>query len=552
MVDGPSAAPGSPWLGGQVRSDPARPPRFWPDTDFATDVAKSVCTIVGARAGFMICLESDGAWRIRAGIPPGARLSEATLARLDATMEGDEVLVLPDIVRTGRRSAGRELGLAVRLPTHPPLGLLALGVDAPDRDRSISALQTIAGLVGAALRHRPAETHATERSRAANLVVAGMVLSANLELNGVLERLVDTAREVLGARYAALGVLDAERQGLAAFVASGVTEEARARITEEPRGRGLLGLLFAETGPIRIDAITDDPRAAGFPAGHPEMTSFLGVPVRVGTEVFGNLYLTDKLDGPFTEEDEYVALTLAAQAAVAIANANRFGEKERAVLAAARAKEHAAEDGLRRAIDAQEAERARVARELHDGVGQELTALAMRLRALEEHVTDDPGRLHLLEVRQAMGRASQNLRELALELRPSGLKEHGLASAIERQAARLSDASGITIAVALGAVPGNLAEPTEIAIFRAVQEALTNVVRHSEARHASVTASLQDHRLRVVVEDDGKGFDPSEPTERLGLVGIRERMELIGGQVRVESAPRSGAIVILELEMPNG
>lgn len=525
--------------------------RVWPAPDFAADVASGLCTIIGARAGFVMCCDAGG-WTIQAGTPRGAELSGETLARLEAAMESDDVLVLSDLRRSDRGARDGELGLAVRLPTRPPMGLLALGIDPPHHERGIPTLRSLADVVGGALRHRPADIGTTERSRAANLVVAGMVLSANLELNGVLERLVDTAREVLGTRYAALGVLDGEGRGLAAFVASGITEEERARIVEEPTGRGLLGILIGDTGPIRIDSIAADPRSAGFPSGHPPMTSFLGVPVRVGTEVFGNLYLTDKIDGPFTEEDEYVALTLAAQAAVAIANANRFGEKERAVLAAARAKEHAAEDGLRRAIDAQEAERARVARELHDGVGQELTALSLRLRALEEHVNGEVGLSRLQEVRTAMTRASTNLRELALELRPSGLKEHGLASAIERQAARLSDASGISIAVAFDAVPGNLPEPTEIALFRAVQEALTNVVRHSEARHASVTAGFHDHRLRVVVEDDGKGFDPSEPTERLGLIGIRERMELIGGHVRVESAPRSGATVILELEMPNG
>jgi len=523
----------------------------------ARAIASGLCTIAGARAGFLLALDERHRWFVEAATPAGAHLPEETLAAIGEELSDDEVTYLHPLPGTGLAGLGPESGLAIRISTDraSPRILAAVGLGHPDHHASgVTAIQTLAVLATAALSRARGhhEAAAVTRSRAANLVAAGMVLSADLNLDDVMQRLVETACEVLGARYAALGVLNAEGTGLERFVATGVPDEVRAAIGPPPHGRGLLGLLFTDERPIRIDSIADDPRAAGFPPDHPPMTTFLGVPIRVGSEVFGNLYVTDKVGGPFTEEDEFVALTLAAQAAVAIANAKRYGAQERAALYAAREREHAAEDGLRRAIGAQEAERARIARELHDEAGQELTALALQLRAMDDHVTGERGRAGLATARQILARTAANLRALALELRPSGLKEHGLASAIERQAARLRESSGISVAVALEAIPDSLPEPVEIALFRVVQEALTNISRHSGARHASVTASFRRDRLRVVVEDDGRGFDPAAPTDRLGLAGIRERMELIGGEFRVESARRAGTTVIFELEVAHG
>ena len=445
-------------------------------------------------------------------------------------------------------------GLGVRLSAGGREFLLVgLGLhDAPSR-ATMSAARAVAAMGHAVLGRGASRALADiERSKADKLVSAGMALSSELDLDEVLQRVVDTACDVLGARYAALGVLDSRRTGLANFVTSGLGDAERRAIGDLPRGRGLLGLLITDARPVRIASIVDDPRSAGFPSGHPPMTTFLGVPIRVGAKVFGNLYVTDRLEGSFSDEDELVALTLAAQAAVAIGNAQRYSEQEQTALQAAQDRERATADGWKRAIEAQEAERARIARELHDEAGQELTALTLHLRAMDDHVSDEAGRAGLAEVRRALARTSANLRALAIELRPSGLREHGLASAIERQAERLQESSGVAIDVAVAAIPGGLVDAFEIALFRVVQEALTNVVRHSGAKRASVVASLRDGRLRVVIEDDGKGFDPSVPTDRLGLAGIRERIQLLGGGLRIESARRAGTTVIVELEVANG
>jgi signal transduction histidine kinase len=541
------------------------------------------------------------------------------------------------------------------------------------------------------------ETNALERARqrTARLVKAGATIGEGLELRDVLLRLAEASREVIGAKYAALGVLNEDHTELSDFIWCGLdADEARA-IGDLPRGRGILGALIRDVRPLRLDRLADDPRSVGFPPNHPPMSSFLGVPVAIGGEVFGNLYLTEKIEGSFTEEDEQIAIALAAQAAaavdkmrrlereerrvaelesvqevaaamlrtldldtllplllrrarrltdadlvavglaedgrvtirlaygegasavegkvvsteddravdtlralagaahcelawlriggervgllaacgdrtfddsdrrlldtfssqaaIAVANAKTFADERERLLAsaevvAARERETAAEEGLRRAIAAQEAERARIARELHDETSQVLTALAVQLRALEDHV-DDGGREQLGNLRTLVNTAASGLRSLATELRPSGLREHGLAAAIGRHADRVHEMSGIRVDQALDTLPANLSEEVQIAIFRVVQEALTNVARHSGAGRASVLATCRGTQLRVVVEDDGAGFDPTAPTGRLGIGGMRERMELIGGELRIESTPGSGAAVVIDLEV---
>ncbi len=386
--------------------------------------------------------------------------------------------------------------------------------------------------------------------RTSRLVDSGLAIGAGLDLDTVLRRLVESARRVIGARYAALGVLGADGHGLARFLWSGIDDLTAMNIGHPPMGRGLLGRLISDPRPTRVDHIAGHPSSSGFPPGHPPMRTFLGVPVRLGDHVYGNLSLTDRDGGPFTEDDERLALILAAQAAAAISNARTVAEErarltESAALAAAREREAAAAEGYRRAIRAQEAERVRVARELHDETGQLLTAVALEMRALEEHV-DDAGRERLAGARHSLAAATSALRDLALRLRPSGLAEHGLASAIERQADRLRVEPGIEVDVAVEAGTG-LNEETEIAVFRVVQEALTNIQRHSGARHASVLVSRLPGRTRLVIEDDGVGFDPDAVTDRLGIAGIRERVALLDGTAAVESSPGGGTTVVVEI-----
>jgi signal transduction histidine kinase len=631
----------------------------------------------------------------------GAPDADGVAVMASSAADTEERIALDPAALTGLESG------EVRLVTAGPgrMALTPLGHDGPlliggvltdepsGADRE--ALSAVGRLGGTALRiaierRRGARATAT----AEQLIEAGITLASHLSIDEVLSRLVELAREVLGARYAALGVLNPARTELERFVTSGMDAEEVARVGPPPRGKGLLGMLIRDPRPVRIRDITADGRSCGFPDGHPPMRSFLGVPITLRGTAFGNLYVTEKLSADeFTEEDVRLAQTLAAQAAVAVDNARRYEaerrrvaeiesvqEVARAILStldldellplivrrarrltgadtvgvalgdfqearfhfahgvdalameslvvpgdpaaaaarlrdalgadvvveplevggdrigvlaavmrahlddssrrllatlasqasiaianaetfaqerrrlresaqvqAADARASAAAEGLRQAIEAQEAERARVARELHDEAGQSLTALALNLRTLEEHL-DEEGRRRLARLRQMVNGISSSLRNLATDLRPSGLREHGLASAIERQAARLREATGISVDVLVSDLPDDLPEEVQIALFRVVQEALTNVARHSGAGQASIVVSRHGGRIRVVVEDDGRGFDLSLPSTRLGLPGIRERVELLGGTLRIESAPEAGTAVIVDLE----
>ena len=144
-----------------------------------------------------------------------------------------------------------------------------------------------------------------------------------------MQQLLDVAREVTGARYAAVGVLDDDRDELERFVTAGIDEPGRRLIGDLPRGRGILGLLIEDPRPLRLDHLGEHPRSYGFPSGHPEMDTFLGVPVVIGEEVWGNLYLTEKADGgPFTEADEESIVILADWAAIAIDKARLYAAVE--------------------------------------------------------------------------------------------------------------------------------------------------------------------------------------------------------------------------------
>jgi signal transduction histidine kinase len=602
------------------------------------------------------------------------------------------------------RSVGGSGGAVLRAPLDAggDVSGVLCGTVAPGgsaREGAAGVLATIAGLIGSRLQLEGERRRAQEAgARMSSLVAAGLSLGRELSLDDLLARIVQAAREVVGARYAALGVLSEDRTELVEFVTAGLDDAERAAIGDLPRGRGLLGALIRDARPLRLERISDDPRSVGFPANHPPMESFLGVPIALRGEAFGNLYLTDKAGGPFTEEDEQIALTLAAQAAVAVDNVRRleaerrradelesvqevaravlgtldldaliplvarrarrlthagtvgvalageggdlvftyghgvdalelegtrvprdvdalrkglaerlgaaaveacaleiggevagalvavgtrpFDDDARRLLAtfsshvaiavanaravgaelarvqeaarreAAVVRERAAGESVHRAIEAQEAERARLARELHDEAGQALTALAVHLRALEEDVPAGALRDRVVELRGQVGAASTALRELATRLRPSGLGEGGLEAAIAEQAERVRATAGIEVEVDLRGLETDLPEDVQIALYRAVQEALTNVVRHSAAESVSIVATAQDERIRLVVDDDGRGFDPAAPTERLGLAGIRERVELLGGTLRVESSPDAGTAVVVDLELP--
>ena len=542
------------------------------------------------------------------------------------------------------------------------------------------------------------------------LTVARSVLE-QLDTDQVLDRVLDAACELTGARYAALGVLDESRNSLARFLTRGIDEDDRRAIGALPTGRGVLGELIRNTKPLRVADVGSHPYSYGFPVGHPPMGSFLGVPLLIRGEPYGNLYLTEKQGAAeFTEDDEEAAILLADFAGVAIDHARRFMSSEsergklqqtvdaldatiqiaravggetdlesilslvakrgRALVSAralvielldgdeltmaatagdlpadllgkrvpladtiasaalragqtqrlsdqvmrARFEQHgaghlgvSAEHGLvvplafrnrpygvlmaldhldngefsaenqnlleafaasaatavataqsaamerrRQRVAAAEAERGRWARELHDETLQALGSLRLTLSSSRRR--GDPEMLEKA-VDEALAQLELDittLRALITELRPAALDQLGLEPALQALIDRTRRAGmDVDAEIVLSYESGEASErPTadlETGIYRIVQEALTNATKHGAAARATVSVIEQDEQVHLTVRDDGRGFDQNAATAGFGLAGMRERVELLGGQLELSSVRDRGTTVTATL-----
>ncbi|GIU97125.1 MAG: hypothetical protein KatS3mg013_0928 [Actinomycetota bacterium] len=366
-----------------------------------------------------------------------------------------------------------------------------------------------------------------DRSRA--LIEAGLALASELDLDQVLQRIVELAVDVTGARYGALGVLGPDRR-IETFLTVGIDEETRRRIGDPPSGRGILGVLIEEARPIRIDDLRTDPRAVGFPPNHPQMRSFLGAPVRASGRVFGNLYLTDKQHADaFDEQDEAALVVLAAQAGVAIENARLVREMGRA------------QRELRR-LELLE-ERERIARELHDGVIQSLFAVGMGLQGVAAAI-DDEGLAHRVESAvEEIDVAIRDLRNYIFGLRPGILAERELDKALRELAEEIEERYGTLVAVDLddAAAAGLSARAADV--VQVAREALSNVGRHAQASTCRLSVRRTDDGLVLEIDDDGRGFDATRAPQGMGLRNLRERVEGCGGRVEIVSSPSEGTTV---------
>ncbi len=531
--------------------------------------------------------------------------------------------------------------------------------------------------------------------RLQELLEVGRSLTAELDLDALLDTVLETARSLTGARFAAVGVLDERRRALEQFHTSGIPADVHARIGDLPRGRGILGVLIDDPRPLQLHDVTSDPRSFGFPEGHPPMHGFLGVPIKIRGEAWGNLYLTEKEGGDdFDDRDAETVMVLAEWAAIAIENARLFGqarsqrdELERALrgleatvdvalaigdatdvggvlaLIARRARglvdaqavviallqrgrlqvaasslaspsscEPAAAipldgaiaacaiDGpgaaifgvddaigaearafgvdragaalavpvqfrgeslgvlvafdhlgerrdferaderavrslaasaataittarsveagrLRATIAAAEAERTRWSRELHDETLQGLGALKLALRGALRS-SDEARRAALIEsVVDQLDSEIAGLRGIIRDLRPAALDDLGLASALQTLAERMEERGGFAVRTQLEIAADRLDPELEIATYRVVQEALTNVVKHAAATNVLVRVRCDAQTLTALVVDDGVGLGngPQGADGGFGITGMRERAELLGGTVAVRS-----------------
>ncbi|MFL5887045.1 MAG: GAF domain-containing protein [Thermoleophilaceae bacterium] len=363
---------------------------------------------------------------------------------------------------------------------------------------------------------------------------AVLAVASELSVEEVLQRLVHTARELAGARYAALGLPDGEG-GFRRFLTSGMSDELIASLGPLPRQHGMLGAILESPEPYRTTDIHEHPRFRGWwPRGHPDMRSFLGVPIVAPQGVIGAFYLTDKLGAPdFTGEDEELIVLLAGHAAIAIANARLYEQSRELSIAA---------------------ERNRLALELHDAVSQKLFGLVLSAESAGTLVERDPAaaRGELDKVSTLAKEALEELRSLVFELRPPDLEKDGLGGALRKHVDVLRRLQQRDIRLDLGSQPAP--DPRrDREVLRIAQEALQNAVRHADAPHIGLQLGCsRDGRLVLEVEDDGTGFDPSAPelrARRLGLTSMEERAARLGGELMIGSAPGSGTRIHLEVPL---
>jgi signal transduction histidine kinase len=359
---------------------------------------------------------------------------------------------------------------------------------------------------------------------------AVLAVAAELSVEEVLQRLVESARELAEARYAALGVPDGEG-GFSQFLTAGMSEAMVAGLGPLPRQHGVLGAMLEERESYRSSDIHDHPRFRGWwPKGHPDMRSFLGVPIVARGAVIGAFYLTDKLGAPdFGEDDQEVIELLAAHAAIAITNARLYEEsRELSVIS----------------------ERNRLALDLHDAVSQKLFGLVLAAESAGTLLDRDPAaaRAQVEKLQSLAQEARDELRSLVFELRPPDLERDGLCGALRKHVEVLQRLQPVEIDLDLDA--GLEREPARDGeLLRIAQEAIHNSLRHAQAQHLAVRLRREGGRVLLEVEDDGVGFDPSARALRathLGLTSMEERAERLGGRLEVRSAPGAGTTVRLE------
>lgn len=366
------------------------------------------------------------------------------------------------------------------------------------------------------------------------LHAAALDIYRELALEAVLEKVVEQARQLVGARYGALSVMN-DRDRIESFLTSGIEPAARARIGAPPEGRGLLGVGLHEGQRLRTDDIASDPRSVGFPPHHPPMRSLLAVPVVCQGPFRGNLYLAEKLgDGRFSAEDEEILVRFATKAAIAIDHADLH--QRLASLAVAE-------------------ERLRIAHELHDGFVQVLAYVNTKAQAVRELLrggrTDDAAR-QLDQLAAAAREVYGDVRESIIGLRGADAGGAGWqpVEAIEQLAAAWQEQNGIACQVRMGEGV-RLAPTAGLQVLRIVQEALANVRKHARASQVKVELAMRDGALVLTVSDDGVGFsaDRLGPAElpRFGLTTMRERADRIGATLEIGAAPAGGTRVRLEM-----
>ncbi len=369
--------------------------------------------------------------------------------------------------------------------------------------------------------------------RLRQLLDAVLVVGSDLDLHSVLRRIVESARELVDARYGALGVLDEAGTKLDDFITVGIDPETHHAIGSLPKGNGILGVVIDHATPLRLPDLREHPATFGFPPNHPPMTAFLGVPLRVGDRVFGNLYLTDKISAEsFTDVDEELVVGLAAAAGIAIEKARLHDRLQNLVLV---------ED------------RERIARDLHDSVIQRIFGVGLQLQGASRLVRSDPD--------AATARIESTIDELDLTVKHIRSAIFGLEASAGRLmpafrmlvlklASEASATLGFEPAVLFdGPVDARVTGPVAHELAAVITEGLSNAARHAQARRVEVHVLVSD-AIVVRVEDDGIGPAGADSHRGNGLENMATRARRLGGAFDIR--PRAHGGTVVEWTIPLG
>ena len=406
------------------------------------------------------------------------------------------------------------------------------GVDFTEEDEELT--QLLAAQAAVAIENaRLYESSTRWLRKLESLNEIGTALASEIELEPLLGLVARRLRELVRARL----VLIALPQGGAMTVAAAEGDEtqgiAGARLE---LGGSKAGRVLQRGRSERVDSVLDDPEVDQLAARQLGVRSALYVPLIARGRAIGVLIAHDREGSSpaFSDDDLRLAESLADRAAVAVDLSERVGR-----------------DALARVVKAQELERKRLARELHDETGQALTSILLGLKPLEQSARTDEERAAMASLRELVVSTLRDVRRLAVELRPSALDDFGLATAVERLADTFRDSTGMRVDVETQLGEVRLPPEVETALYRIVQEALANIVKHAEATHVSILLTRKEFSVAAVVEDDGKGFDETDTGDNvLGIVGMRERVGLVGGRLAIESGSGSGTTVAAEVPIP--
>lgn len=370
----------------------------------------------------------------------------------------------------------------------------------------------------------------------AALVEAGLALASELDIDALLQRIADLAREVVGANYAAVGVVG-DNGLLLRFVYSGIDQATADKIGDLPQGRGLLRVLVEGGRPMRMKRISDHSESYGFPPNHPPMNSFLGVPIVVRDQTFGRLYITEKEGAAeFSKDDERIAMTLAAQAGVAIHNANLLDEIR------ARSEELAVLE-----------ERDRISKELHDGVIQSIYSVGLSLQGAMTLADRDADatKKRMDDAIATLDNVVRDVRSYIFALQPKAVEERGLKAAIEElvrdlEVNALSETTVQLSEAALDALP----ETAKVDVIQIVREILSNIARHAQAHEVLVScAMVGGDRVVFTIQDDGIGFDLDTVERGHGLSNLEERAVRLNGELTISDRATKGTVHVLKIPL---